>query len=177
MSGVETLECLRDFLPDVPVYIVTAFDRSLGDLISSEHAEALAFEVCCKPVSAAELRQIADGNLLGMAQLTSATHSETFPTEQILDLRLYITGQTTNSMRAQKNIKAALQAWGGPQHLEIVDIIKHQHGATVDGIVATPTLIKRHPAPSCRLIGHFSDHGKLMQALGLSTAWAKITVK
>ncbi len=177
MNGIETLECLRDFLPNVPVYIVTAFDRSLGNLISSERTETLAFEVCCKPISATELRQIADGNLLGMAQLTATTPAEAVPTEQKLDLRLYIIGQTVNSMRAQENIKIVLQAWGGPQHLEIVDVIKHQHNATADGIVATPTLIKRHPAPSCRLIGHFSDHGKLMQALGLSAAWSKRTVK
>lgn len=174
INGIETLECLRDFLPDVPVYIVTAFDRSLGALISAEHAEALAFEVCCKPVSAAQLRQIADGNFLGMASSTT-TPAVTLQPEQKLDLRLYITGQTVNSIRARKNIKTILQVWDGPHYLEIVDIIKYPHRATADGIVATPTLLKLQPSPSSSFIGHFSDHAELMLALGLNTAWAKLT--
>jgi len=177
MNGIETLECLRDFLPDVPVYMVTAFDRSLGNLISAEHAEILAFEVCCKPVSATQLRQIADGNLLGIAPLVAATPSMALQAEEALELRLYVTGQTVNSIRASKNIKAVLQAWGGPHNLEIVDLIKYPNRATADGVIATPTLIKLRPVPSCNFIGHFSNHKELMQVLGLNIAWAKLTAE
>lgn len=177
LNGIETLECLRDFLPDVPVYMVTAFDRSLNDLIRPERADDLGFEVCRKPITAAQLRQIADSILQGLAEPTDDAPRPTSHAKQELDLRLYIAGQTSNSIQAQENVKAALQAWGGTYHLEVMDVIKHPRGASADHIVATPTLLKLQPQPACRLIGRFADHAALLKALGLSGAWAKLPPK
>ncbi|HKJ82657.1 MAG TPA: response regulator [Mariprofundaceae bacterium] len=175
LNGIETLECLRDFLPKVPVYMVTAFDRSLDDLIRPERANDLAFEVCRKPITAAQLREIADSLLQDPAAAAQPVPEAAVHTGQALDLRLYVAGQTANSVQAQENIRAALKTWGGHYHLEVLDVIKHPRSAAADHIVATPTLLKLDPQPTCRLIGRFADHTALLEALGLSGAWAKLS--
>lgn len=83
-------------------------------------------------------------------------------------LRLYITDQTVNSVRALENLdricKDQLQ---GNYELEVVDILKNPRLAEEDKIIATPTLLKKLPPPACKIVGDLSDRKKVLQGLDI----------
>ena len=86
-----------------------------------------------------------------------------------VSLRLYVAGQSPNSRLAQSNLAVICQRHlPGLHDLEIVDVLKEPQRALADGIVATPTLVKRSPAPEVRLMGALSDTGPVLLALGLN---------
>jgi len=84
-------------------------------------------------------------------------------------LKLYITGQTPNSVRALENLKGIckreLQA--GQYELHIIDILKEPQLAEDDKIIATPTLVKKLPPPLRKIIGDLSDKEKVLLGLDL----------
>ena len=83
-------------------------------------------------------------------------------------LRLYVTGTTGKSVRAIQNIRRICEDHlRGLYELEVVDIYKNLPLARGDQIIATPTLIKRTPAPLRRLIGDMSDEQRVLVGLGI----------
>jgi circadian clock protein KaiB len=83
-------------------------------------------------------------------------------------LRLYVTGTTGKSVRAIQNVRRLCeQHLQGLYDLEVVDIYKNLPLARGDQIIATPTLIKRLPAPLRRLIGDMSDEDRVLAGLGI----------
>jgi circadian clock protein KaiB len=90
-------------------------------------------------------------------------------------LRLYVTGQTPNSTRALANIKhICANEIDDAYELEVIDILKTPQLAEDDRIIATPTLVKKLPAPLRRLIGDLSNREKVL--LGLDILRPKSTV-
>ncbi|UOQ76806.1 circadian clock KaiB family protein [Hymenobacter sp. 5516J-16] len=84
-------------------------------------------------------------------------------------LHLYITGATPNSTRAVQNIKGLCEQYlKGRYELVIIDIYQQPELAEQDQIVAAPTLVKKMPLPTRRLIGDLSEKDKVLLALGLS---------
>jgi circadian clock protein KaiB len=83
-------------------------------------------------------------------------------------LRLYITPRTTNSQRAISNLDALCQE-DLPVRLdvEVVDVAKHPAMAKRDKVLATPTLVRRLPAPVRRIIGDLSDRKRVLLSLDL----------
>ncbi len=82
-------------------------------------------------------------------------------------LRLYIAAATPNSLRAERNLRAALDlmdAVDRPQ-IEIVDVFTHPKRAVTDGVIATPTLIAITPKSRITLMGDLTDRDKLMLLL------------
>ena len=80
-----------------------------------------------------------------------------------LFLRLYVAGATSRSRRAILNINAICRKHlEGKYDLEVVDILQKPALAKDDQIVAAPTLIKRLPLPSRRIIGDLSDAKKCL---------------
>jgi circadian clock protein KaiB len=55
----------------------------------------------------------------------------------------------------------------GACELTIVDVLERPHVAEDERIVATPTVIRRRPTPTRRLIGDLSDIGKVILGLDL----------
>ena len=52
--------------------------------------------------------------------------------------------------------------------MHIIDVSKDPEEAEKEGIIATPTLIKKYPLPHQRIIGDLSDKEMLLFSLGLT---------
>ena len=92
----------------------------------------------------------------------SETPLETF------ELRLYVAGTTSRSIRAVRNITRLCEAEiPGQYRLEIIDVYQQPLRATEDQIVAVPTLVKMSPLPRRKLIGDLSDDTQVRKGLGL----------
>ena len=83
-------------------------------------------------------------------------------------LKLYVTGVTSRTKTALKNIKKILnEDYKGVYSLKVIDVIKQPKLAEDDKILATPTLIKILPPPVARIIGDLSDREKVLLGLDL----------
>jgi len=84
-------------------------------------------------------------------------------------LKLYITGQTSSSMKATQNLKNLLKnELKGVYQLKVIDVLKNPRLAEEDKILATPTLTKALPRPVRRIIGDLSDKDKVLLGLDLT---------
>lgn len=83
-------------------------------------------------------------------------------------LKLYVTGQTPNSLRAIKNLESILaNELKGMYELEVIDVLKNPHLAEQEKILATPTLSRVLPLPIRRIIGDLSNKEKVLLGLDL----------
>lgn len=86
-------------------------------------------------------------------------------------LTLYVNGDSPLSGRAVANIRRIIaDQLSGAGELEVVDVVRDPGRAEVDRILATPTLIRREPAPPRRITGDLSDPDRVLRALELSDA-------
>lgn len=83
-------------------------------------------------------------------------------------LKLYVTSQTPNSVRAIENLRNICNEFLDDQYeLKIIDILKEPELAEEDKIIATPTLVKHLPSPIRKIIGDLSDRDKVLLGLEL----------
>lgn len=83
-------------------------------------------------------------------------------------LKLYVAGNTSNSIRALKTLKDILeQEFQGIYTLKVIDVLKNPQLAEDDKILATPTLSKILPPPVRKVIGDLSDREKVLIGLDL----------
>jgi circadian clock protein KaiB len=83
-------------------------------------------------------------------------------------LRLYVAGLTVRSRKAIENITAICEEHlKGRCDLEVIDIFKRPVLAREEQIFATPTLVKRLPAPLRKFIGDLSEREKVLVGLDL----------
>ena len=83
-------------------------------------------------------------------------------------LKLYVAGNTPNSMRALKTLKEILETeFRGVYALKVIDVLKNPQLAEEDKILATPTLAKILPPPVRRIIGDLSDRERVLIGLDL----------
>lgn len=88
--------------------------------------------------------------------------------DTVYQLRLFVAGTSSISMRAIVNLKAILtEHLAGKYDLEIVDVHQQPQIAISEDITAVPMLIKKYPTPIRRLIGDMSDTAKVLKGLGL----------
>jgi len=86
-------------------------------------------------------------------------------------LRLYVAGQSPRSMHALANLKSLCETHlAGHYDIEIIDLIERPSLAQGDDILAIPTVIRRLPAPSRRIIGDLSDTARVLAGLQLQPA-------
>jgi len=89
----------------------------------------------------------------------------------IWDLRLYIAGQTPNSVAAIANLRRICEdRLQGRYRIEIVDLLEKPQLARGDQIVAVPTLVRKLPAPMKRIIGNLSIAERALVGLDLQPA-------
>ncbi|MBG0774957.1 MAG: circadian clock protein KaiB [Desulfovibrionaceae bacterium] len=82
--------------------------------------------------------------------------------------KLFVTGATPRSRRAENNLRELCEAeLGGRCDVEVVDILAHPELAEDEHILATPMLLKRSPGPVRRYVGDLSDRGRIRLDLGL----------
>ena len=86
-----------------------------------------------------------------------------------LQLELYVTGRSMRSEAAIANLERILvrSRLEGRYQLVIVDVLDQPDAAEAANIVATPTLIRRSPAPVRRLVGDLSPMETVLFGLGL----------
>jgi circadian clock protein KaiB len=83
-------------------------------------------------------------------------------------LRLYTAGQSPKSLAALDNLKRVCeQHLAGRYSIEVVDLLKNPRLAKDDGIVAIPTLVRRLPAPTRKIVGDLSDTERTLAGLQL----------
>jgi circadian clock protein KaiB len=88
-------------------------------------------------------------------------------------LRLYVAGNTANSIAAFANLKEICEVHlGGQYQIEVVDLLENPMLAKGDQIVAIPTLVRRLPHPVKKIIGDLSNRERVLVGLDLKPAGA-----
>jgi circadian clock protein KaiB len=87
---------------------------------------------------------------------------------EIWELRLYVAGQTPNSMKALANLKKlAEEHLKGQYTIEVVDLLKNPQLAAGDQILAIPTLVRKLPEPIRKIIGDLSNTERVIVGLDI----------
>jgi circadian clock protein KaiB len=82
--------------------------------------------------------------------------------------RLYVAGESPNSVQAIINLKALCREYLPERHdIEIVDVLREPKRALADGVALTPMLVKLSPAPIRKIVGNLSQREPVLLALGL----------
>ena len=90
------------------------------------------------------------------------------PARKTYILKLYVAGNTPNSMRALNTLSEILKTdFQGVYALKVIDVLESPQLAEEDKILATPTLAKILPPPVRRIIGDLSDREKVLIGLDL----------
>lgn len=86
--------------------------------------------------------------------------------DSIYVLRLYVTGTTPRSQEAIRNIGMICEEeLHGRYDLEVIDVYQQPMLAKMEQIIAIPTLIRKLPLPSRKLVGDMSDKEKVISGL------------
>lgn len=87
------------------------------------------------------------------------------------ELRLYVAGQSPQSLAALTNLKALCEAHvSGRYRIEIVDLLKTPQLSREDQIVAVPTVVRKLPPPMKKVIGNLSNIERTLVGLQLRPA-------
>ena len=88
-----------------------------------------------------------------------------------LRLRLYVVGESPNSVAALRHLRALLARHPSCRvDLEVLDLLKHPELGVRDGGLVTPLMIRLAPAPERRIFGTLKDTDALAAVLGLAEA-------
>lgn len=83
--------------------------------------------------------------------------------------RLYVAGDTPNSVQARVNLGALCRAHlPGQYKIEIVDVLQRPARALADGIFMTPCLVRLAPSPVRMIVGTLVRSAQLLETLGLT---------
>ena len=83
-------------------------------------------------------------------------------------LRLYVAGQTPNSLTAFENLKKIYAEHLDCRYkIEVIDLQKNPQLAKDHQIIAVPTLIRKLPTPVKKIIGNLSNTDKVLVGLDL----------
>ena len=92
----------------------------------------------------------------------------------MVELRLYIAGQTPRSVAAFANLKKLCEEHlPGRYKIEVIDLLEHPQLAAGDQIVAVPTIVKTLPEPLRRVVGDLSHTERALVGLQLRPATQK----
>lgn len=90
------------------------------------------------------------------------------------DLRLYVAGQTPNSVAAFANLQHICETHlKGLYRIEVVDLLQNPKLAKGDQIVAVPSLVRKLPTPIKKIIGNLSNEERVLVGLDLQPSRAK----
>jgi circadian clock protein KaiB len=90
------------------------------------------------------------------------------PSRQVVELRLYVAGQTPKSLAAISNLKKiCTDHLEGRYRIEVVDLLKNPTLAQDHQILAIPTLVRSLPVPISKIIGDLSDTARVLVGLDI----------
>lgn len=82
------------------------------------------------------------------------------------ELRLYVAGQTPNSLKAFANLtRLCEEHLAGRYRITVVDLLENPQLAAGDQIVAIPTLVRKLPEPVRKIIGDLSSTERVLVGL------------
>ena len=85
---------------------------------------------------------------------------------EVVDLRLYVAGQTPRSLAAISNLKKICADQSICRcTIEVIDLVKNPALARDHQIVAIPTLVRSLPVPIRKIIGDLSDTERVLVGL------------
>jgi circadian clock protein KaiB len=88
--------------------------------------------------------------------------------DPVIQLRLYVAGQTPRSLAALSNLKRiCTEHLKGEYELEVIDLAKNPQLAQGDQILAIPTLVRNLPVPIRKIIGDLSNVDRVLVGLDL----------
>lgn len=89
---------------------------------------------------------------------------------EMFKFRLYVAGDTQNSIEALANLTNFCHAHLMNRHkIEVIDVFKESAKTLEDGIFMTPTLVRLSPSPMLKIVGTLSQPQIILQALGLGS--------
>lgn len=89
----------------------------------------------------------------------------------IIDLRLYVAGQTPKSLAAISNLKKICdEHLKDSYNIEVVDLVKNPSLARDHQILAIPTLVRSLPVPIRKIIGDLSDTERVVIGLDVRSS-------
>jgi circadian clock protein KaiB len=96
--------------------------------------------------------------------------------EEFWELRLYVAGRTPRAETALANLSRACESHlSGQYSIEVIDLLRNPRLASIEQIVALPTLVRRLPAPVKKVIGDLSNLERVLVGLDLrapqSSSW------
>jgi circadian clock protein KaiB len=90
------------------------------------------------------------------------------PAKAMVDLRLYVAGQTPRSLAAISNLKKICADHQGAKYrIEVIDLVKNPALARDHQILAIPTLVRSLPVPIRKIIGDLSDTDQVVVGLNI----------
>lgn len=100
--------------------------------------------------------------------------SESKDPEDFWILKLYVAGQSPNSLAAFANLKKICeQHLAGKYRIRIVDLLKNPKLAKGDQILAIPTVVRQLPPPVKKLIGDLANTERVLVGLDIQPATGK----
>lgn len=90
------------------------------------------------------------------------------PAKPVYVLELYVAGLTAQSRRAIANVRKICEDYLPDRYdLKVIDLYQKPVLASDGQIIAAPTLIRRSPAPVCRIIGDMSRQEHILVGLDI----------
>ena len=85
-----------------------------------------------------------------------------------VQLRLYVAGQTRNSLTAIANLQRICETHlAGRYRIEVIDLTKTPELAVRDQVLAIPTLVRHLPEPIRKIIGDLSNEDRVLVGLDI----------
>ena len=92
----------------------------------------------------------------------------------VIDLRLYVAGQSPKSLAAISNLKKICNDnQSGRYRIEVIDLVKNPALAKDHQILAIPTLVRSLPVPIRKIIGDLSDTDRVLVGLDMRETKSK----
>jgi CheY-like chemotaxis protein len=164
IDGVETLRRLKAVDNSLNIYIVTAFASDFMEQLKVAHDEGLQFEMASKPLSSAQIRNIAQVVRPSLIQFEerSAIHHK-------LELTLYVVSLTKETRELVDQLSERLTSLYEPGYwiFEVVEVLGMPERALEKEVFATPMLVREMPKPVLRLLGDLSRVSSVVKAITL----------
>jgi len=95
-------------------------------------------------------------------------HASQEAVEEVVQLRLYVAGQTPKSLAALSNLNRICKTHlNGRYPLQVIDLLKDPQLAQGDQILAIPTPVRSLPTPIRKIIGDLPDIDRVLAGLDL----------
>jgi len=161
IDGVETLRRLKTIDETLNIYIVTAFASEFMDQLKGAHDEGFQFELASKPLTSAQIRNIAQVARIGKVQ------EEHNSSHHKLVLTLYVVSLNREMRRLVEQITAELTRLYEPGYwvFDVVEVLDMPEKALEKDVFATPMLVRDVPEPMLKLLGDLSRMSSVIAAI------------